>query len=278
MNFVWKKARFGAIALFLICLASVLGSCSSSKEPEETNADEAVVAQEASNYAAAYNVDSLAQEEAEHTVDATTESVMPATGTAASATTVESMTTTTKIQTNSEYRNEDDSLVTDLSSLNLKANSDDEQAIIQVVRAVYPSFNPLAYEFSQTPRDDDNSFWVEFRLKVGDYTTTKGYEVRFKDNQAIEIYERGVSLSIPSVAIIAKFPAVTEQIIQAAYQQGKEEVYTRNPNYVVREQSGYAFYKLATNECFYNVRSVYTTSATSPAKGVVDTKYIIPLN
>jgi len=176
-------------------------------------------------------------------------------------------------QTDSQYRSEDDSLIINVKCLNLKAIASDEQAITQAVRSIYPSFDPADYRSSQVI--NDGSFWAHYKLKFGEYVTTKGYEIRFESNHAVTLIERGVSLSVPPASAIAGLPVLTEIIKEAAYQQGRDEVFARNPNYVVQEQDGNAFYNLKTNECYFNVRTVYTISATSPAKGVVDTRYLI---
>jgi len=148
------------------------------------------------------------------------------------------------------------------------------------VRSIDPSFHPADYEVSQLIRNQengytDNDFFVEYRLRLGEYATSKGYSLYFADDRAVWLMECDVSSSVPSASVISKLPKVTDEIVQAAYRQGREEVHARNPDFVVREQSGQSFYILETNECIYNVRSVYTTSATSPARGVVDTKYKI---
>lgn len=189
------------------------------------------------------------------------------------ATTRHTVTSSNTSQVNSEYRSEDDSLHINLGSLNLNATPEDDQAIIQVVRSVYPSFNPVDYSVTKQVRDD--SFWVEYKLMIGEYSTGKGYYITFADNQAIKISEWGVSLSIPPASVISKLPAVTEQVKEAAYQQGREEVSKRNKNFVVQEQNGGAYYNLKTNECYYGVRTVYSTDETGKYTGVVNTQYNI---
>jgi len=267
MNTILKKTKKEATVLLLICLLIALGACSAPVENDTTSAIESFIIEE-----------TVSETTTETTTEATT-----ATVTALSKTPSETATTkdsafqiATEASTLSiPTQTDGNSLFADLKSLNLKATPDDEQAIVQVVRTIYPSFDPVDYKSSKTVNDVNDYFLVSYYINVGEYGTNKGYEIKFEGNQAIQIIERGVSLSVPSASVIANLPAVTDEIVQAAYKQGQEETHAKNPNFVVQEQTGYAFYNLATNECYYNVRTVYTTSATSPAKGVVDTQYKI---
>ena len=164
----------------------------------------------------------------------------------------------------------------DLTSMNLYATLASDEAINEVMLTLIPSFDPEDYLIYKTGNNaTGDSFLVRYRLKVGEYVTTHGYQVNYENNQAKTIHEYGVSRILPSAAEIAKLPIVTEEIKQAAYQQGREEVYAQNPNYVVQKQSGNVMLDLDTNECYYYVSTVYTVSAGEPEKGGISTKYII---
>ena len=170
----------------------------------------------------------------------------------------------------------DNSQFFDIRGLDLMATFESDQSINQVMHTLIPSFNPENYVIRKTENNETgDDFVVDYILKVGEYETSKGYVVIYNNNQAIEIREGGVSFSVPSNAVISDLPAVTNEVIQAAYQQGRNEVRDRNPNYVVQEQRGRPFYDLLTNECVYYVTTIYTTSAKSNAKGTVSTQYKI---
>jgi len=256
-----KTMENTVVVITLIGIVIAFGSCSPFIEDNGTSATEALVAETSSSKKA------TTAPATETTAETAIETTSPVTR--------QSSVTHNPVLMNSEYRSEDDTLHTDLWSLNLKAKPDDDQAIIQAVRSVYPDFSPTGYSVTKVVNDFNDFFWVHYKIEVGEYVTTKGYQIRFEGNQADKIMECGVSLSVPSASDIAKLPAVTEQIKEAAYQQGREAVHAKNPRFVVQEQRGSAFYNLATGECFYNVRNVYTTSATDSAKGVVDTNYKI---
>jgi len=165
----------------------------------------------------------------------------------------------------------------DLTSMNLHATLASDEAINEVMLTLIPSFNPEDYSIYKTGNNEaGDKFLVQYRLKVGEYRTTHGYQVSYENNRAKAIHEYGVSRILPSASDIDKLPVVTEEIKQAAYQQGREDVYAQNKNFVVKEQSGEAMLDLDTNECYYQVMTVYTTSAESPFKGAIGTKYMIP--
>ena len=164
----------------------------------------------------------------------------------------------------------------DLTNLNLHVTSASDEAINEVMLTLIPSFDPEDYSIYKTADNEaDDTFLVRYRLKVGEYVTTQGYQVTYENNQAKGISEYRVSRVLPSAAEIAKLPVVTEEMKQAAYQQGREDVYAQNEKFVVQEQSGEAKLDLDTNECYYQVSTVYTISAESPLKGVIGTKYMI---
>jgi hypothetical protein len=171
---------------------------------------------------------------------------------------------------------EDDAQRFDISHLNLKATIESEQSINEVMRTIIPSFNPAAYKiYKNASNANGDDFIVTYRLMLGEYETSKGYSMVFTNNQAITIREGGISLSIPSNTVVNNLPAITDQIMQAAYQQGREDVSTRNLNFVVEEQRGYPFCDLATNECFYRVTTVYYANSASSVKGAISTQYKI---
>ena len=254
------------VVFMLVGVMIAFASCSPAAESDATRATETLAAETSISDATTAGTTTETTAEA---MAATT--IMPVTQATTKQTTAFSLPANVK----SEYRSEDDSLLIDVSSFNLKATPDNDQAIVRAIRTAYPSFDPAGYSVSRVINEVNDYFYVHYNLIVGEYTTTKGYEILVEGDQAAMVFERGVSLSVPSAAAIAKLPAVTEKIIQAAKQQGIAAVYERNPDFVVQEQECSAFYNLATGECFYNVRNIYTTSATSPYKGVVDTKYKI---
>ena len=171
---------------------------------------------------------------------------------------------------------ENDTRRFDLTSMNLHATLDSDEAINEVMLTLIPSFDPEEYSIYKSGNNAaGDDFLVHYRLKVGEYVTTHGYHVRYENNQVKAISEYGVSRILPSAAEIAKLPIVTEEIKQAAYQQGREDVYAQNPNYVVQKQSGTAMLDLDTNECYYYVSTVYTVSAEESEKGGISTKYMI---
>ena len=170
---------------------------------------------------------------------------------------------------------EDGSKIFDVSHMHLKATLTSEESTNEVMRALIPSFNPADYNVSRNSNGGiEGSFITQYRLRIGEYESFKGYLVTYENNQATRISESLSSFSISSVEA-SDLPAVTDEVIQAAYQQGRDEVQARNPNYVVQEQSGRPYYYMETGECVYYVKTVYTTSVTSEAKGVVETKYKI---
>jgi len=271
MNTIWEKIRKRVVVFILIGTMVAFCSCSPSIENNATDLTE--------TFATETTTETMV--DTTNTISATLPKTQSTTASQVATTNMSMTQTATKqtpslsdsAQLKSVYRSEDDSLNTDLRDLKLKAMPDDDQAIIQAVRYAYPSFDPADYKSTKGVRGEDNFFSVEYRLMIGEYATPKGYYIKFEDNQAIEISEWGASLSVSVTA--NDLPAITEQIIQAAYKQGREEVYNRNPNFVVQEQSGNAYYRIETGECIYSVQTVYTTSATSPAKGVVNTQYKI---
>ena len=169
----------------------------------------------------------------------------------------------------------DDCQSFDLSSLNLKATIESDQLINEVMRTLIPSFNPIDYVITKTAQNTNKGtgdFIVDYNMKVGEYVSDKGYSISYSNNKAFLITESRVSLSVPSIDA-NKLPAVTEQIIQSAYQQGQEKVQSMNSDYVVLEQKGFAFYDLMTNGCFYKVTTVYDVG--SGARGAISTQYTI---
>ena len=171
---------------------------------------------------------------------------------------------------------ENDTRRFDLTSMNLYATLASDEAINEVMLTLIPSFDPEDYSIYKTGNNaTGDNFLVRYRLKVGEYVTTHGYQVRYENNQAKAISEYGISRTLPSAADIAKLPVVTEEMKQAAYQQGREDVYAQNKNFVVQEQSGTAMLDLDTNECYYQVTTVYSTDATGLFEGAIGTKYII---
>jgi len=166
----------------------------------------------------------------------------------------------------------------DLTSMNLKATIDSDELLNEIMQKLIPSFEPTDYRIRKNAINDTDRdyFQVYYTVYVGEYRTFKGYSVTYESNQAVNLHENGVFLSIPPASVINNLPVITEEIKQAAYQQGQEDIYTKNKNFVVQEQSGNALLDLDTNECFYVVTTVYTVSAESHAKGAIGTKYMIP--
>jgi len=163
---------------------------------------------------------------------------------------------------------------TDLSRRNLKATAEDDEAIYEIVRSIAPSFDPADYEAIKTTQNEEGTdFYVDYLLKIGEYVTFKGYGIGFQNNQATMINECMLAFSAPDPSSLS---VVTDEIIRAAYQQAREKVSARNPNFVIVEQSGYPFYDLETKECLYIVNTTYSTDATGGAKGATSVRYKIP--
>lgn len=158
----------------------------------------------------------------------------------------------------------------DLSSLKMNQR---KQPSDQIVRYAYPSFNPDHYEVNKHEHNPEGTdFSISYSLKVGEYVTSKGYTIIYENSEAIELKERGASFSVPD-GLENGLPAITDEIIQAAYQQGREKLRSRNADSVIAEQSGFPYLDLRTSEFFYTVSTIYIVAG--DARGVVTTRYKI---
>jgi len=270
----WKRVRAGLMVLMFIGILTAFGC--SSKSSEDAQHSESAAAARVKEALSENTTTAILSTESEATGETTTR-VTPAEQAQASI----GMPTGSLAQSFKDYLIEEDgdSQCFDINHLNLKATFASEQSTNAVIRTLIPSFNPTnfkAYKNADSAYDNQKNFAIQYRLKIAGYETYKGYSVSYENNQATELSEFGISLPLPSAAEISKLPAVTEQVIQAAYRQGKDELYALSPQYVMKEQEGgYAFLDLTTGECFYRVLNAYSTNDAIGTMGAFTTNYKI---
>jgi hypothetical protein len=166
----------------------------------------------------------------------------------------------------------DDFKYVDLSNSNQRLRAQNTQTSDSVLSSQIGVFDPNDFKIETTFQGDSiDDYVVDYHLKVGEYVTSKGYVVIFKDNQAVGFQENGISLEAPSASVVT--PTITEQIVDVAKLQAETAINEIDSEYAVLKQVGEPYYNLETNEFFYRVLSVYQVP--NGTKGAISTLYKI---
>jgi hypothetical protein len=169
----------------------------------------------------------------------------------------------------------DDSHYFDISALKLRASMTNDVSTDAVIQTLIPSYERKDYKiYKNANNESGDHFTVGYDLKIGEYTTNKGYTVIYDNNQATHITESLISFSVSSVDV-SKLPAVTDEIIVAAYKQAQDEVLAQYPLCLILKKEGEPYFDVETNACYFKVKTTYAVDASGYYKGVIYTKYRI---
>lgn len=167
---------------------------------------------------------------------------------------------------------EDISRVHQIAPIEMEFGSD-ISSVTSAVKQAFPQFQPDNYDITITSTSQDNTwFVVDLTEKMGDFTTSSGFTLVFRDNRCDTIYDNTIYTPLTRSAPRSFSEQEIEAARAAAIQQAQQELAARNDQSVITEQTGKLYYDKATDQYYYQVTTVYAYQNTE-ATGAFATRY-----